>query len=126
MPKWLDKLLGADDPRTARGHRALAAKLNGRAIKYVTERPYSPEDGEESGSSYSTPDEVIGKSGSLTVKDGELIVLSSADIVFRGKVDELSLSELMSLEGVIITGKDEEHGGKTRKIIAYYTYYLKS
>ena len=91
--------------------REMAKKLDGRAIKYVTER---------------TPDgeNVIGKSGALIVKGDELLVYSSADVVFRCKVDCMTASELMSLGGVIITAPDVGHGGAERTVTAYYTDYL--
>ena len=89
----------------------MAKKLDGRAIKYVTER---------------TPDgeTVIGKSGALIVKGDELLVYSSADVVFRCHVDEMTASELMSLGGAIITAPDLEHGGAERTVTAYYTDHL--
>lgn len=90
--------------------RAMAAKLAGKPIKYVTERI----NGEEL---------VIGKQGSLTLRGNEFIVFASADILFRANVDDLSASELMSLDGVILTAPDLEHGGKLRTVIAYYLYY---
>ncbi len=90
----------------------MAEFLNGRAIKYCGERI----DGIET---------VVGKAGSLTVRDGEFLVFSSGDIVMRAKVEELHASELLSLEGVILTAPDLEHGGKERTVIAYYTYYRK-
>ncbi|MCI8589247.1 MAG: hypothetical protein HFE77_00805 [Clostridiales bacterium] len=91
--------------------REKADALSGRAIKYVTER-----------SADGSNDTVIGKAGSLSVRNGEFIVLSSQQIVFRCKVDKLTASDLMSLEGVILEGYDEEQK-RVRKIIAYYTYY---
>lgn len=90
----------------------MAEFLNGRAIKYCSERI----DGVEN---------VVGKAGSLTVRNGEFLVFSSGDIVMRARIEELSASELLSLEGVILTAPDYEHGGKERTIIAYYTYYRK-
>lgn len=90
----------------------MGAKLNGKHIKYVTER----RDDE---------DYVIGKEGALIVKEDELLVFSSADVVFRCKLDDLQASELLSLEGVILKGPDIEHGGEFRNVIAYYTYYIK-
>lgn len=92
--------------------RKMAEFLSGRSIKYCSERI----DGIEN---------VVGKSGSLTLRDGELLVFSSGDIVMRARVDELNASELLSLEGVILSAPDLEHGGKERTIIAYYTYYRK-
>jgi len=91
--------------------REKAESLSGRAIKYVTER-----------SADGSTDTIIGKAGSLSVREGELIVLSSQQIVFRCKVEQLAASDLMSLEGVVLEGYDEEKG-RVRKIIAYYTYY---
>ena len=52
-----------------------------------------------------------------------MIVFASADILFRTPVDSLTASELMSLDGVILTGPDLEHGGEMRTVIAYYLYY---
>ena len=92
--------------------KEMADKLNGKHIKYVTERK-------------NDEDYVIGKEGALIVKGDEFLVFSSADVVFRCYVSELQASELLSLEGVIITAPDIEHGGEIRNIIAYYTYYIK-
>lgn len=91
---------------------ALIARLPGKVIKYVSER--TPD---------GSTDTIIGKEGSLTVRDGQLLVFSSADIVFRAAIDALDASELLSLDGVILEGEDLEHGGVRRKIIAYYKYY---
>lgn len=92
----------------------MAKHLSGRAIKYCSER--DPETG---------VDLVIGKSGSLSIKDDEFIVLSSADIVFRCKVTELRAWELMSNDGAMLTAPDLTQDGRERTIIVYYTYYLK-
>ncbi len=86
-------------------------RLSGKIIKYCSERA---EDG--------SGDIIIGKDGSLTIREGELIVLASADIVFRADIDSLSASELLSRDGVILEGYDKD-AGKNRKIIAYYKYY---
>lgn len=92
----------------------MAKHLAGRAIKYCSER--DPETG---------TDLVIGKSGSMSIKDDEFIVLSSADIVFRCKVTELRAWELMSNDGAMLTAPDLTRNGQERTIIVYYTYYLK-
>ncbi len=93
-------------------HDALVEKIHGRTIRYASER--LPDNG---------GDVILGKDGSLSVRNGQLIVLAGGNIVFRAKTDDLTLSELMSLEGVILEGEDLEHGGVRRRIIAYYTYY---
>lgn len=90
--------------------RDLAAYLNGRHLKCVTERIEGIE-------------EVIGKSGSIIQKDDELIVYSSQDILLRTKIDDLYAWELLSLEGVVITAHDLEHDGVERNIVAYYSYW---
>lgn len=90
--------------------RMMAEKISGKHIKYVTERI----DNEEL---------VIGKEGSLTLRGDEFIVFASSDILFRANVEELTASELMSLDGVILTAPDLEHGSVQRTIVAYYLYY---
>ena len=79
-------------------------------LRYATER-----DGDT--------DSVIGKNGGFNVRDGQLIVSADNRVIFRCNIEEMSVSELMSLEGVIITAPDIESGGKVRTIICYYVYY---
>ena len=90
--------------------RDLANYLDGRSIKCVTER----RDGIE---------EVVGKSGAIIKKDDELLIYSSQDVLMRMKIDDLHAWELMSLEGVVITAHDIEHGGEERTVIAFYSYW---
>ena len=106
MPFWKKKK--KEDSVAFR--REMAAKIAGKHIKYVTER-------------IDNEDIVIGRQGSLCIRNGEMIVFASADILFRTPVDSLTASELMSLDGVILTGPDLEHGGEVRTVIAYYLYY---
>ncbi len=86
-------------------------KLDGRAIKYVIER---------------LPDDefVIGRSGALILKGDELLVYADEKVLFRADINTLDASELLSREGVILTAPDLEHGGATRTIVAYYTYFM--
>ena len=63
------------------------------------------------------------KNGGFNVRDGQLIVSADNRVIFRCNIEEMSVSELMSLEGVIITAPDIESGGKVRTIICYYVYY---
>jgi len=88
----------------------MAERIAGKHIKYVTER-------------IEGNDNVIGREGSLCLRNGEFIVFASADILFRARVEELQASELMSNDGVILTAPDLEHGGRVRTVIAYYLYY---
>ena len=124
-------LFGAKKESSNAYRREMAKKLDGRAIKYVTERAVAATDaasvpGEASESlSYGTDDTVIGRSGALILKNDELLVYSSEKVIFRAKVEQLRASELMSLEGVILTAPDLENEGRVRTVIAYYTYYRK-
>ncbi len=88
----------------------MAEKISGKHIKYVTER-------------IDNEDIVIGKEGSVCLRDDEIIVYASMDVLFRCPVAELMASELMSHDGVILSGPDGEHGGRQRTVIAYYLYY---
>jgi hypothetical protein len=87
-----------------------AKMLDGKAIRYVTER-------------IDNVDEVVGRAGALNVRDDEFIIMSSFDIEFRCKIEDMTAGDLMSLDGVIISGHDLEHDGKFRTVIAYYSYY---
>ncbi len=88
----------------------MAEKMVRNRLRYATER-----DGDT--------DSVIGKNGGFNVRDGQLIVSADNRVIFRCNIEETSVSELMSLEGVIITAPDIESGGKIRTIICYYVYY---
>ncbi len=98
------------NPESKRYKRDLANYLDGRHLKCVTERINGIE-------------EVVGKSGAIIKKEDELIIYASQDVLMRTKIDDLHAWELLSLEGVVITANDIEHGGEERSIIAYYSYY---
>ena len=88
----------------------MADRMNGRHIRYVTERE-------------NDQDIVVGHDGCIAVRNGELIVLSDGVEKFRVMVSEMTASELMSLEGVILSGPDLERNGEFRTVICYYKYY---
>lgn len=90
--------------------REMAEKIASHRIKYVSER-----DGDT--------DIVIGRDGGFNIRNGEFIVSADNRVIFRAKVDDLQASELMSLDGVILTAHDIEHDGQLRTIIAYYVYF---
>ena len=50
---------------------------------------------------------------------------ATPDVVFRCAIDDLEIWELMSRDGVVLTGPDPDHGGKIRTVIAHYVYYRK-
>lgn len=89
----------------------MAKKLNGQHLEYVLEK----EDNEE---------RIIGKNGSVNVRNGELIVMGSADILFRAKIEELKAWEFMSLNGAVLTAFELTEK-RERTVIIYYSYYRK-
>ena len=67
--------------------------------------------------------QMISKGGSISIRDDEILVFSSADVLLRAKIADMDASELLSKDGVIITAPDLEHGGAVRTVIVYYVYY---
>ena len=110
--KAIEKWTKSKNPDSKRYRWDMATRVCGQHIKYVTEK----KDG---------VDEVIGRNGGLNIRGDEFIVYASADVVFRCKVDDLKIWELLSKDGVVLTGPDLEHGGVERTVIAFYVYYRK-
>ena len=99
-----------NDPSSVKYRREMAQRICGHHIRYVTER-------------INDVDEVNGKNGGLNIRDDELLVFASSDVLLRCKIEEMQAWELLSKDGVVITAPDLEHGGKVRTIIVYYVYY---
>ena len=108
--RLIEKMTRSKNPNSRRYRMDMAKKICGHHVKYVTERRDDVE-------------EVIGRSGGLNLRDDELLVFASADVLMRCRVSEMQASELLSKDGVVITAPDLEHGGKIRTIIVYYVYY---
>lgn len=106
------KLTKSKDPNSKKFRREMAYAVSGQHIRYVTEKK-------------NDVDEVIGRNGGLNIRDEEMILYASADVLFRCKIDDLQIWELLSKDGVVLTGPDLEHGGVERTVIAYYVYYRK-
>lgn len=109
--KFLTRVFGGKkNPDSLRYRRKMAETIAGHAIRYVTEKRNDVE-------------EVIGRGGSVEVRNGELIVFASGEVLFRCEVDELRAWELLSRDGVVLTAPDKESGGAERTVIVYYVYY---
>jgi len=91
--------------------REKAKSYDGKLLRYVTE---STEKGEV----------VIGKDGNMTLHDGKLIINGSGKTLFVCDAEEVVCGDLMSLDGVVVTGFDEVTG-KERSVVAYFKYYRK-
>lgn len=121
LPVWLtrrrtvslfDKLFHKKDPNSPAFREKRAAELHGQAIRYVTERR-------------GDVDEIVGRGGCLSVRNGEFLLLTSGEILFRADVDELQAAYLMSGDGVVLTAPNKEEGGRVRTLIAHFVYYRK-
>ena len=113
MLKFFKNLTKSKNPNSKRYRYDMAQRISGHHVKYVTER-------------IDNVDEVIGRSGSLNIRDDELLVYASFDVLMRCKIADMQASELLSKDGVVITAPDLEHGGKMRTVIAYYVYHTKN
>lgn len=110
MFKKIRRLFKSKNEDSKSFKRGMAKHLDSRIIKYSTERIDNTEN-------------VIGREGSISVRNDQLIVLSGGKIIMRANIDEMKASELLSLEGVIITAPDLERNGEVHTIVAYYKYY---
>ena len=102
--------LSKKDPSSLAYKKNMAQMISNKRIKYVGEKI----DGVE---------EVIGKGGSISIRDDELLVFASADVLLRTKIADMNAAELLSKDGVIITAPDLERDGKERTIVVYYVYH---
>jgi len=89
-----------------------AKSLHGQAIKYVTENRNGNED-------------VVGRGGSLCLHGEDFIVDSSGERLFSCNYRDLEAYNLMSGDGVVITGPDSLNGGVMRTITVHFVYYRK-
>lgn len=84
------------------------ARINSRAIKYVTTR-------NADGTEY-----VLGHSGSINIKGEELICFSEGKDVFRCNIYEVKVGELLSKDGVRLSKTLDD--GSEYSVVAYYVY----
>jgi hypothetical protein len=73
-----------------------------------------------------TEDRLFHSIGFLNIRDDEMLVYASFDVLMRCKIADMQASELLSKDGVVITAPDLEHDGKMRTVIAYYVYHTKN
>ena len=104
------KMFKSKDPESKRFKWDMARQIANHHVRYVTEKKNGV-------------DEVIGREGALNIKDDELLVFASADVLMRCKIEQMQAWELLSRDGVVITAPDLEHGGVERTVIVYYVYY---
>ena len=87
------------------------AKFNGKSIQYAVERI----DGQE---------KVLGKDGGIIILGDVIVVMCEAHEVFRCRIKDATMGELLSGNGVEIVGFDD-YTGEKRFVTAHYSYYRK-
>ena len=89
----------------------MAKYLNEKKLKYVTARD---ENGVE---------RVLCRDSVILFRNGCICIYDGGDTVFRCEAEKMEAGELLSLEGVVITAPDLDHGEKTVTVVAYYKYW---
>ena len=70
---FFEKLVRKKAPNSATAKKSRAMELHGQAIKYVTER-------------VNDNDNVVGRGGSISVRNGQLLLFSSDKILLRADI----------------------------------------
>ena len=109
---FLKKLIEKKAPNGVAARKSRAMELHGQAIKYVTER-------------VDDNDNVVGRGGSISVRNEQLLLFSSDKILLRADVGSLDASYLLSGDGVVLTAPNLEEAGRERRYVAYFVYYRK-
>lgn len=91
-------------------------QMDGREIKYVTQRIRTPE-GE-------VKEQILGKAGRIVLLEDEIRVMCGETDVFRCKVADCSYYMLLSGDGITVSGVNTINGIKM-DIIVYYKYHRK-
>ena len=97
-------------------HTDVLAQMDGREIKYVTQRVREP-DG-------NVKEKILGKQGRIVVIDGEIRVMCGETDVFRCMAENATYYTLLSGDGITVSGVNSINGEKM-DIIVFYTYYRK-
>ncbi len=87
------------------------ARFDGKPLQYAVERV----DGVE---------RILGKNGGIAVLNDVIVVMCEAHEVFRCRIEGSVVAELLSGNGVEISGTDD-YSGEKRYVIAHYSYYRK-
>jgi hypothetical protein len=88
-------------------------KLEGREVRYASERD-----------PITNVEKVLGKYGFINIVDDEFIITCDNKVIFSHPIKYLMGSELMSLDGIILSYTDSSTNEYV-EIIAYYKYYRK-
>ena len=102
----------SDKPGSKKDRIRRANALHGQTIRYVSEM----ENGVET---------IIGRGGNASVRDGELLIFSSDEVIFRAPCEAVLTANLLSGDGVVLKGADSVSGLDERTITVYFVDYHK-
>lgn len=102
----------SDAPGSKKDRERRANALHGQTIRYVGEM----KDGVEN---------IVGRGGNASVRNGELLIFSSNDVIYRTRVGEVEIADLLSGDGVVLRGPDSVSGSPLRSITVYFVDYHK-
>jgi hypothetical protein len=102
-----------------RENEAKLRRLHGREVKYASTRD-----------NVTYGETVIGKNGIIEIIEDNFSIICQDKIIFKSTIKYLWGSDLMSLDGIILTRVDKELDSYDEiesddKIIVYYKYYRK-
>lgn len=86
-------------------------RFDGKPLQYAVERV----DGVE---------RILGKDGGIAILSDVIVVMCEAHEVFRCRIEGATVAELLSGNGVEISGFDD-YTGEKRYVVAHYSYYRK-
>lgn len=90
--------------------------MDGREIKYVTKR-VKDQDG-------NVKEEILGKKGRIVAINGEIRIMCGATDVFICLAENAEYYNLLSGDGITVSGQNKITGEK-EDLTVYYTYYRK-
>ena len=102
----------SDKPGSKKDRIKRSNALHGQTIRYVSEMI----DGVET---------IVGRGGNASVREGELLIFSSNDVIFRTPCDAVSTADLLSGDGVVLKGPDSVSGLPDRTVTVYFVDYRK-
>ncbi len=94
-------------------NEARLRRINDFEVRYVTTR-----DPDKYG------EVIIGKNGIINITNNQFSICCDNKVIFTHDLEGLQGSELMSLEGIILSYVDDNTGERV-EIIAYYKYHRK-
>ena len=107
-------LFNGAERRARRDNERLIAALDGRAIRYASERDFDTKE-----------ERVLGKNGRINTQNDVITIMCDGREVFRCDAETARCGELMSLNGVVITGISDVTGRETT-VVGYYQYYRRT